>query len=301
MSPALNPIAAVFNPNIFRGTLGTIQRFDWTIGPNRVTACEAIAGHTGLSKSQVKQAMIKGAVWLQTPASKAPRRLRRATAMVHPGQRLIVYYDPRILALRPALADCIQDQKAYSIWFKPPGLMTQGTRFGDHCALTRQVERHFQSKRQVYLVHRIDRETAGLVIMAHTPEAAALLSALFQNRRIEKRYMAWLRGNLVDHPAAGRIDLELDAKTAHTGYEILRYEPGTDQTLARIQILTGRMHQIRRHFALIGHPVMGDPRYGKANKNQSGLKLVAYALAFECPMGHGRMDIQINPAPLGFV
>ncbi len=282
--------------------MDTIQRFDLTIEDPRVEpACDALARHCGLSKSRIKQAMIKGAVWLQKPSQKEPRRLRRATTMVHAGESLIFYFDAGILALVPPAARCLQDHGAYSIWFKPAGLMTQGTRFGDHCALTRQVERHLHSHRKIFLVHRLDRETVGLVIMAHSPKAAARFSQMLQHQKIEKRYMAWLRGDLASHPGTGRIDQELGGKKALTEYEILRYDGRADQTLARIQIHTGRLHQIRRHFAMIGHPVMGDPRYGQDNKNTEGLQLAAYALAFECPMGGGRRDIQIDPGPLGFI
>lgn len=268
---------------------------------SQANACEAIAAFTGLSKSRTKQAMAKGAVWLMSPPRKEMRRLRRATAVLRPGDRIFFYYAPEILALQPPQAHCVEDYGQYSIWFKPAGLMSQGTRFGDHCALTRQAEQHFRAKRRIFPVHRLDRETAGLVILVHHSKAAALFSELFRDRKIEKRYMAWLRGDLARHQVRGSIDLKLGDQTALTEFEAMRYAADKDQTLVRIQIHTGRFHQIRRHFEMIGYPVMGDPRYGQDNKNQSGLQLVAYALAFKCPLGYGRVNIQIDPVKMGLL
>lgn len=270
------------------------QRFDITIvRDDPVTACDALAKHTGLSKTRLKRAMIQGAVWLQRPHTKM-RRVRRATTPVQPGDRWTVYYDPAILDLHPPQARCLKAFAHYGIWYKPAGLMTQGTRFGDHCSLARQVEHHFQMKRKVLLVHRIDREAAGLVIVAHSRTAAAHFSSLLRRGAIEKRYTVWVRGDLTQQSSSGHITLDLDNKPAITEYEAVKYDAATDQTLVRVRIRTGRLHQIRRHLALIGFPVMGDPRYGQNNKNQTGLQLVADTLAFDCPFGGGRVVVQID-------
>ena len=82
------------------------------------TVCEAVAAHTGFSKSRVKQAMTKGAVWLKHSGNKM-RRLRRATAVLRSGDQVLFYYDPDILAIHPPNADCLRDLNKYSIWFKP--------------------------------------------------------------------------------------------------------------------------------------------------------------------------------------
>ena len=65
--------------------------------------------------------------------------------------------------------------------------------------------------------------------------------------------------------------------------------------MAKVELHSGRHHQIRRHFDLIGFPVIGDPRYGMNNKNKKGMRLVAYALAFECPLGNGSVHVEIDP------
>lgn len=257
------------------------------------TACDALAARTGLSKSSIKQAMIKGAVWLRRPKSKA-RRLRNATTILKPGDTLQLYYDPTILAVSPPIADCVRDLEHYTIWFKPAGLLTQGTRYGDHCSLARQVEQYFKMKRDVLLVHRIDREASGLVILAHNQPAAAKISARFRKNRIEKEYAVWVRGDLTQSPSDGRISLDLDGKTALTRFHIIRYDPDNDQTLVHARIHTGRLHQIRRHFSHIGFPVMGDPRYGRGNHCPEGLQLVAFRITLDCPFGNGRVEAKIN-------
>lgn len=250
--------------------------------------CDALAAQSGLSKMRIKRAMNLGAVWLEHPGAPA-RRVRRATTAVKPGDVAILYYDEDILNREAPAAQCLRDMRRYSIWYKPPGLMTQGSRYGDHCSLARQVEIHFKSSRAVLLVHRLDREAAGLVIVTHDRKAAARFSEMLRAGKIEKRYMVWVRGDLRARGGAGCIDLPLDGRPSRTLYEIQEYDTGMDRSRASVRIITGRRHQIRRHFDLIGHPVMGDPRYGRDNKNRSGLSLVAYALTFDCPFGGGSM------------
>lgn len=276
------------------------KRYDIIIAANDPTMiCDALVKHTGLSKTRIKQAMIKGAVWLHHSKTGA-RRIRRATATVRPANRITIYYDDTILAAQPPAPRCITDQDHYGIWFKPAGLLVQGTRFGDHCALLRQVEQHFKMKRKVYLIHRLDREAAGLVMIGYTRTATAQISQLFHKRKIEKKYMAWAHGNLSTARVNIVIDADLDGKQAVTSYEIRRYDPNTDQSLLDITIHTGRYHQIRRHFDLIGHPIMGDPRYGHNNKNTHGLQLLAYHLGFDCPFTGKKMNFSIDTKSLGF-
>jgi tRNA pseudouridine32 synthase/23S rRNA pseudouridine746 synthase len=161
--------------------------------------------------------------------------------------------------------------------------MSQGTKYGDHCSLLRQAALYFKSKRKVYLIHRLDREAAGLVLLAHDKTAAGRLSHLFQKQQIIKRYTARVLGNFTRTLPADKIDLALDGKAALTEFAVDRYDKETDTSRVHIVIRTGRKHQIRRHFEMIGHPVIGDPRYGEGNKNSEGMQLAATALEFQCP------------------
>ena len=91
------------------------------------------------------------------------------------------------------------------------------------------------------------------------------------------------------HSAAGRIDLPLDGRPALTEYRVERYDRARDASVVQIRIRTGRTHQIRRHLAALGHPVLGDPRYGRGNADPRGLQLVAAGLTFRCPLRGDRM------------
>ena len=77
-------------------------------------------------------------------------------------------------------------------------------------------------------------------------------------------------------PKRTKINKDLDQKTAKT--VIISSKAADDRTQAEVEILTGRYHQIRRHFDMIGHPIMGDPKYGRGNKNRDGLKLIGHRL-----------------------
>ena len=234
-----------------------------------------------LSKGRLKDAMTKGAV-LQS--GKVRKRLRRAQTQLQAGQQLTLHYDADILQRSCASAELLSDQQQYSIWFKPAGMLSQGNEWGDHLSLLRAVEQHFAAKRMVFLVHRLDREASGLVIIAHTKQAAAAFSKLIAERKIDKHYLIRVKGQLT--PALlqqAEIDLPLDNKACQTRFSLLEYDAALQQSWLDVHLISGRKHQIRRHFAAAGHPVMGDPQYGKDNKDASGLALQAISLTFDCP------------------
>ncbi len=244
------------------------------------SAVELLAERSGLPKARIKDAMIKGEVWL-TKLRGPRRRLRRATTMLKVGDRIELYYDADLLRRVVPTARLLADERRYSVWVKPAGLLAQGNDYGDHCALLRIAETYFKPPRAAYLVHRLDREAQGLMLIAHDASAAAGLSRLFQEQRIDKRCRVRARGRLSQE--RGTIELPLDDKTALTHYRVTAYDQPSDTSTLAVTLATGRLHQIRRHFALIGHPVLGDPKYGAGNKNPEGLQLTATAWHFHCP------------------
>jgi tRNA pseudouridine32 synthase/23S rRNA pseudouridine746 synthase len=261
-----------------------------TVGPeDPKTAVDFIAEYSDISKVRIKDAMNKGAVRLKKAGGKQ-NRIRRAKTALKTGDKLSFFYNEKLLGLEPWDAECISDQKRYSVWFKPAGMMTQGTSYGDHSSLLRGVELHFKNKRKVFLIHRLDREASGIVLVAHDKGSAGKLSRLFQNRSIVKHYRAQVLGNLAQSIQEDTIQIPLDDKVATTEYKAANYDPSSNTTQVDIIIRTGRKHQIRRHFELIGFPVMGDPRYGEGNKNTEGIKLTATALEFRCPFS-GRHEV----------
>lgn len=252
-------------------------------------ACDILAAASGLSKLRVKDAMAKGAVW-HVPARGAARRLRRATAKIPAGDHLKLYYDPALLQ-RVCPAPCLlMDCARYSLWYKPAQVLTQGTHYGDHCAVLRHVERWAQPRRGAWLVHRLDREAAGLILVAHDRAAAAALSKLFQGRGIEKLYAVQVSGAIGVAGDSRRIETPLDGDLATTVYKVVTYDAVRDATCLQVQLITGRKHQIRRHMADVGHPVIGDGRYGTAGE---ALQLVATTLRFHCPLSGQERDFDL--------
>ncbi len=237
---------------------------------------DLLAEHSGLSRGQLKKAMFNGAVWLER--GRQVRRLRRVGRKLRPGDGLHLYFDPAIQRLSPPEARLIADESRYSIWFKPGGMFSQGSKWGDHCSLPRQAE--VLLKRNAFIVHRLDRAASGLMLVAHTKDAAGRLSALFRQRRLEKRYRVLVQGVFPENELC--MDAELDGKAALSRARLLEYDPARNQSLLEVDIETGRKHQIRRHLAGTGFPVVGDRLYGGGD--QDDLQLQAVRLAFVCPL-----------------
>jgi len=147
------------------------------------------------------------------------------------------------------------------------------------------------------LVHRLDKETSGLLVAARTKEIAARLGRVFSGRRIAKTYVAVVEG--VPHPATGTIDRALkkvetprggrmveadpadpEALAAETRWEVVETRADGRASLVRLEPHTGRQHQLRVHMALIGHPILGDRLYGRAG-SAPRLMLHAHRLEFE--------------------
>ncbi len=255
------------------------------------TAAEFLARSSGLSKVKVKDAMSKGAFWIKDRKGKL-KRLRKATRLLKGGNYIEFYYSETLLSKVPPTALCFEDYTHYSVWHKPAGLMSQGTKYGDHCSLLRQAEVHFNSRRKVFLIHRLDREASGLVLIAHNSKAASRLSNLFQKQLIIKEYHLVVLGNISDLKCS-KIELPLDGKPALTECKVLSYDRQNNTSTIKATIKTGRYHQIRRHFDMIGHPVMGDPKYGNGNKNLEGMKLSAVSLTFHCPFSNKERQLRI--------
>ncbi len=264
-----------------------------SIAPNTShNAAELLSGMSGLSKAKVKDAMNKGAFWIKDKKGKL-RRIRKATYTLYSGNSIEFYYNDKLLSKKPPAIQCVEDLIHYSVWLKPAGLMSQGTKYGDHCSLLRQVEVFFNPKREVFLVHRLDMEASGLMLIAHNRKAASKLSGLFQKHQIIKEYHIEVLGN-ISNMQSNRIELPLDDKPALTEFKVLSYNSKSNTSMVTASITTGRYHQIRRHFNMIGHPVIGDPKYGKGNKNSEGLRLSAVTLSFLCPFANKKRTLHMT-------
>ncbi len=260
------------------------------------TAIGLLAEHTALSKSQLKAAMSNGAVWLES--QHGIRRIRRAKKALKPGDTLHLYYDSLVQAQAPETAVLVADEGSYSIWNKPYGMYSQGSKWGDHCTIYRWAEQHMKPQRPAYPVHRLDRAANGLIILAHNRKTARAFLQMFRQRAITKHYRAVVEGDLGDLKLPRVIDLELDGKASESVILEAEYSPDENTTTALIDIRTGRKHQIRRHMASIGHPVVGDRLYG-AGDTRKNLQLSSIYLSFDCPVENRRRSYSLEESRNG--
>jgi 23S rRNA pseudouridine1911/1915/1917 synthase len=158
------------------------------------------------------------------------------------------------------------------------------------------------------IVHRLDRDTSGLLVVARTDDALTRLQAALAERRIEREYLALVEGRpparsgTIDAPIGRdprvRTRMAVDgagARDARTHFTLERAL--ADSSLLRLRLETGRTHQIRVHLQAIGHPVCGDPEYG--NPGRFGLQrqfLHATRLAFAHPLTGERVEV-LSPLP----
>lgn len=158
------------------------------------------------------------------------------------------------------------------------------------------------------IVHRIDRATSGLLVIAKTQRALSLLSQHFQRRLVEKRYLALTHGRIAEDALSisapiGRDParrpewhvMEEGGKPSETRLRVV--ERSARQTLVELEPVTGRTNQLRIHCAHIGHPIVGDRWHGAANDDAPRLCLHAARLAFYHPSGGDRWMEFTSPAP----
>jgi tRNA pseudouridine32 synthase/23S rRNA pseudouridine746 synthase/23S rRNA pseudouridine1911/1915/1917 synthase len=189
---------------------------------------------------------------------------------------------------------------------KPAGLLTMGTERDKtrtaHTILNEYVRKGDpRSRNRIYIVHRLDRETSGILIFAKSEAAKMYLQEHWQGT--EKRYLTVVYGALEDKtgtissyltensafsvystpdPAAGKL--------SHTEYTVLKEAKGF--SLLEIHLLTGRKHQIRVHLSEKGHPVVGDRKYGKGNDSYGTLALHARSISFTHPVNGRRLTFE---------
>ena len=247
---------------------------------------------TGLSKQRIKLAMTQGAVWVTR--GRTTRRLRRVKRALKVGDEVHLYYDAGILAEVPPEPRLIADVGGYSVWRKPCGLRSQGSKWGDHCTVVRWAERYLRPERPAFTVHRLDRAANGIILVAHSRTMAAALSGLFRKREVEKRYRAVVAGDFSEQPNPVRVDQSIDDREAISEFSLLEVSDDGSRSLVGIRIQTGRKHQIRRHLASLEHPIIGDRLYGSGEADGVDLRLTAYRLAFHCPVADKQVEYRLG-------
>ena len=190
---------------------------------------------------------------------------------------------------------------------KPINILSQSDKTKDIDMLTLvklYIKEKYQKPGNVYagLVHRLDRPTGGVMIFAKTSKCASRLSEQIKNNEMNKRYYAVVNGILKNkkdklenyikkEDSFSKIVSKEEGKYAALEYKVIKEQD--NMSLLDINLLTGRHHQIRVQFAHINHPLYGDQRYGKEDKNQ--LALYAYHLEFNHPITKERMIFEDKP------
>lgn len=160
-----------------------------------------------------------------------------------------------------------------------------------------------------FAVNRLDRETSGLVLIGLSKKAASLLGELLSSHQIEKKYEALVLGNFGFTPTEGEWNFSLtnkaegkrnprghpkERKPCKTIYKLM--EQYKEAALLSLEPKTGRKHQLRRHCAIIGNPIIGDYRYSrKFTDKTSRIGLHASSLAFECPITKEPIHVEYPP------
>jgi 23S rRNA pseudouridine955/2504/2580 synthase len=248
--------------------------------------------HPGLTHGPLEKALRKGEIRLNGKKAKASDRITT-------GQVIEIRFKipegearkPEVPKFTPEDAALLQEAVLYKdadviVINKPPGLPVQGG-----SGITKSVDSmldclRFEARERPKLVHRLDRDTSGVLVLARSAKVATRLMHAFKSKEAEKFYWALVKG--VPEILQGKIDLPLakqedgdmekvsvdeeDGKRAVTFYRVVER---LSKTLAWVELMpvTGRTHQLRVHMATIGHPILGDGKYGAREAFIDGMEL----------------------------
>lgn len=204
---------------------------------------------------------------------------------------------------------------------KPPGLLVHPSALDAHETVTALDLLQTQLGQPLWPLHRLDKATSGVLLFARHRDAASHWGRMFESGQIRKRYLALVRGwpaaqGTIDYPLARDPELPSAGQPrleAITNYERLATfdwpfqvddrHPSSRYALVAVEPLSGRRHQIRRHFKHIGHPLVGDTTHGKGAHNRAVAqwlgerRLWLHALRLEVPSAQGILTIAAGPDP----
>ncbi|MGH8241204.1 MAG: 23S rRNA pseudouridine(1911/1915/1917) synthase RluD, partial [Steroidobacteraceae bacterium] len=262
--------------------------------------------------------------WIEAGAVRVDGQMPRPRDKVHGGERVRIEaeLEPETRVAAESLpVDVVYQDKGIFIINKPPGLVVHpGAGNASHTLQNAllALDAKLAVVPRAGLVHRLDKDTSGLMVVARTPEAHAALAEAIAARDVERAYLAvcmgvMTGGGTVDEPIGRhrtqrtRMDVRSDGREAVTHYRVLSRYRG--HTYVRAQLETGRTHQIRVHLAHIGFPLVGDPVYGGRRRVPRGATppliaaldsfkrqaLHAARLALEHPLTGRELEWEVPP------
>lgn len=246
-----------------------------------------------LQSQQVKVSRAQVRDWLKSGKARWQGRVLRLGQPLQPG-----WLDLQVV-LAPSFGapSVVWQSEGLLAVHKPAGLLTHATADGQRDDLVSQLRERYP---QLTLLHRLDRETSGLVLLALDAEVGRVLSQDLAEGRLEKTYWAWVQGR---PPESGRIDRDLEevggrvrpglgtGKPARTRFRRLAQQG--PRAWLELNPETGRKHQLRVHLASSGWPIVGDPLYGGPPAPR--LALHALALRFVHPRLQQPVEVRCEP------
>jgi 23S rRNA pseudouridine1911/1915/1917 synthase len=266
-----------------------------------------VAHHTGFSRSLVAEAVKRGDIRVNGDAVKGSHLVSEGDVIsyeLHERAPLLVEAEAIDLTI-------VYEDDDVIVIDKPAGMVTHPAHGATSGTLVNALLAHVRSlpgdALRPGLVHRLDRDTSGLLVIAKTEAALSALGKAMKARHISREYLGLVTG-VPAHPK-GTIDgaigrdphnrlkytITADGKPAITHYEVRQRLHNAAEVL--FQLETGRTHQIRVHMAAMGHPIINDPVYGKTDRrfDLPGQALHAWRLSFRHPRTGRDMEFQADP------
>lgn len=230
-----------------------------------------------ITRSQIKKLILQGKISVNKELPSVHRWLKKDDVIYYDQDKQTTFDQIEEKIIEPRI---IERNDEYLILEKPHDLLVHATDKGETNTLADWLMENYPQTKKIgddpqrpSIVHRLDREVSGLIVIPLTQDSFDNIKKQFQSRTIKKEYTALVHGNVLNDSGEITTPLERDKKTglmkvqnakgsgrnAHTTYEVIkRY---INYTLLKVKIKTGRMHQIRAHLYSIGHSIVGDKLY----------------------------------------
>jgi 23S rRNA pseudouridine1911/1915/1917 synthase len=285
------------------------KRLEFTVSISGERLDKYLAEQCQISRSYAKKLISEGQVTVNGRSAKASQKLNIGDRIVAE----ILPPSPISLAPEAIPLKVIYEDNDLIVIDKPAGLVVHPAAGHHSGTLVNAILAHCPDLGTIKgtirpgIVHRLDRDTSGLMMVAKNDAAHASLSRQIKQRSIKKGYLALLVGHL--SPDQGAIEAPIGrhpkdrkrmavvsgGREARTAYKVIEYFDG--YTLVEAMPETGRTHQIRVHFAAIGHPIFGDPVYGKRSPLLGRQFLHAYKLGFTLPSSGKYVEFKAELPP----
>ncbi len=233
------------------------------------------------------------------------KSIQKANTLVRPGQVLLsqeTFRKPRV----PGVKILYEDRYLIAIE-KPEGLLSTPLDDGDSKTHALGLLREYYQTDQIFAVHRIDRETSGVLLFARGKACTEKLNILFEQHDLEREYFAIVEGRVKEDTGSWECPLlelpnfqvveSIDGKMAITHYRVIHRS--AKYTYLKLILETGKKHQIRVHCQRAGHPVVGDKRYGATENPLKRLCLHAHSLTLIHPFTRQKISFH-SPLPGSF-